>query len=170
MNSVQKPLIKSLLILGILLVSAIVVWVFSGIDNQVRPAGPAAVYDSRSWHGRSVLLNGTWEFYWSRFLDPGIPPDPTLAGLVEVPSSWTRYQVKGNTPGSKGFGTYRLVLTNLDDQRQYGLRISSFATSYRLFVNGRELGSNGRPGTDAPSTVPMIKPQILAFHSSLGKA
>lgn len=161
---------KVLMIAGFLVLSSLFILFFSGAFGEVRPQGRDAVFDLFSWNGKNVLLNGIWEFYWSAFITPGSLPDEGGKLLVSVPSSWTGYTWEGKTLPSRGYGSYRLVLKNADDMKQYGLRITSFATSYRLFVNGKEIASNGNPGIDGQSTVPLFRERTVAFDADKGTA
>lgn len=96
---------------------------------------------------RSVQLDGEWEFYPGRLLQPGdmaAAASPEDKSYIRVPGSWT-----GLIPGQTlayGSGTYRLLLRiDREDRQTYGVRISSVHTSSELFVNGQRLADSGRP-------------------------
>lgn len=94
-----------------------------------------------------TALDGEWAFWWDRFLDPaalsaeeGIPP----ARYGTVPGSWAGYGIP--EAERRGHGTYRLRVRGLDPGLRYALRLSSFNTAARVFVNGRIVFLQGMPG------------------------
>lgn len=103
-------------------------------------------FDPRS----PVALDGIWEFYWARFVDPaafarGEPP--LYDALEPFPSEWTAYGLPG--VGPVGYCTWRLRLTGLEPGRRYGLKASSFLSAALVYVNGVPLVSHGIPGKTA---------------------
>lgn len=111
-------------------------------------------------------LNGPWEFYWKRFLTsddwkaPAAPvPDLVFHGL-EV---WTGNSVKNQRLGAEGYGTYRLRVKLPEDTGRLGLRVSQQFTSYRLFVNNRQVAANGQPGKTKEETINNRVDQYVYF-------
>jgi hypothetical protein len=81
-----------------------------------------------------VKLDGAWEFYWQKLLQPGEIEGREFE-LVKIPAAWNGYDLNGETLTGSGYATYRLRL-NLVKGKQYGLKIPRIFTSYKLWVNG----------------------------------
>lgn len=103
--------------------------------------------------GTSASLDGEWDFWWQAFIVPGspLPADLPPPSKVRLPGEWKDYG-QGFPP--TGYGSYRLILTGLDPRRTWGLRMGSFLSAARVFVNGSLVMDFGRPGTDAASEQP----------------
>lgn len=92
----------------------------------------------------SIPLDGVWEFY------PGVlaVPDALRAGEhraimthIDVPGSWNDAQPH---KGPSGSGTYRMIV-HVPEDGLYGFETSTIRTSARLYLNGVEAVSIGRP-------------------------
>ena len=102
-----------------------------------------------------IPLDGAWEFYWNRFVDPAALLDgaPPLYDAVEpFPAEWLSYGIRGVE--SVGFCTWRLRVTGLEPGRPYGLRSSSFLSAASIYANGTLIQSHGRPGKSAQEEEP----------------
>jgi len=118
----------------------------------------------------TVALDGEWEFYWMELLTPQdfVSDGPPLAGhLVHVPGIWNRYDLGGGEgpaglPGD-GYGTYRLVVRTGEYRGLLAIKILDFATSYRMWVNGEEVASNGRVGRTPEEAFPHAYPLVAGF-------
>lgn len=114
-----------------------------------------------------VALQGYWEFYPHRFLDPmDTASEDGKCGLITVPALWNTFETSQGKMGPYGSGTYRLkaYLKHVEGVI-YGLKIPELATSYRLFVNGEEVAANGEPGASKETTVPKWRPQVAVFET-----
>ncbi len=104
-----------------------------------------------------ITLEGEWAFYWKQFLrNEQEGKDPIS---VNVPGTWTDIQ---DLP-AYGYGTYRLEIRNLVPGRIYSLYVPNMFSSFRIFHNGRELGSNGIPGRSREESVPLFRPFVCDF-------
>ncbi len=102
-----------------------------------------------------VALDGDWEFYWGRFVDPAAFGDggqPLYDALVPFPSEWSDYGIPGVSP--VGFCTWRISVSGLAPGRSYGLRSSSFLSAATIFADGVEIQRHGRPGRTAAEESP----------------
>jgi len=107
-----------------------------------------------------VTLNGEWEFYWKKMLNPGdfekSSQKPDYYG--HVPSYWTDYPDDIVKTEKFGFATYRLtVLLPAGLRNPLGFDIPVFDSSYEIYINGTKLGGNGIPGQSAGQTKPGYK-------------
>jgi class 3 adenylate cyclase len=105
--------------------------------------------------GSVAKIDGEWEFYWNRFVDPERfstassdgSPRPDAYGAF--PGEWKNYPIPGIAP--LGHGTYRLRLEGLDPRVEWALKLSSVLSAGRLYANGALVASIGEPGVDAAS-------------------
>ncbi|KPU44502.1 aerobic respiration control sensor protein ArcB [Oxobacter pfennigii] len=90
-----------------------------------------------------VPLDGQWEFYWNRLLEPGIEPgsEPTF---IQVPGFWQQNIETENTK-ARGGATYRLQVKLKPSSMIYGLRISNIRMASTIYVNGNKVGESGIP-------------------------
>ncbi len=104
-----------------------------------------------------VNLNGEWEFYWNKMLNPEDFSDsivkPEYYG--RVPAYWTEYREDKIQTERYGYATYRLTILLPPDYREsLGLDLPVFDSSYDIYVDGKNLGGNGIPGKTAAETKP----------------
>ncbi|WMT40989.1 ATP-binding protein [Paenibacillus sp. D2_2] len=143
-------------------------------NRSVESSLPEAVngkMDLSQWNfatDGSVRLDGEWEYYQDRLLNPEDPKaenrPPVMTGYVHVPDQWDRYKVVGGNESAYGQATFRLrVVLPEDKGRIYGIRQTNIKTAHRLFVNGLEIGSRGQPGTDKQATVSSNAPYVRYF-------
>lgn len=115
----------------------------------------------------NIELDGEWEFYWSRLLtysdfESGKQYDPIIA---PVPMAWTEYNNGGARLPGRGFGTYRLHLkTNLPAGTLMSFRINTFSSSYRMYIDDREIASNGVVSDSESTYTPQYKPLTAVFN------
>ncbi len=114
-----------------------------------------------------VKLDGEWEFYWDRLLQPAdfqsvLPPK---TGYIVVPKSWNGYSVNGKKLTGFGYATYRLIIKATPENRIYGLKILPMGTAYKLWINGNLLSSNGAVGKNSRETVPQYLAKEVFFAS-----
>jgi class 3 adenylate cyclase len=105
--------------------------------------------------GTPVALDGAWEFYWNRFIDPASFADdgqPLPDALATFPAVWNDYGLEG--VGQTGFATWRLRLAGLAEGRAYGLQSSSFISAVAVYVNGELVQSHGWPGRSDQDEAP----------------
>lgn len=84
---------------------------------------------------------GEWKFEPGVFSVSG-PGSNAEPALLSVPGPW---KLKSRMFSNRGFGTYRLKVF-LPSAGNYALELSEVASSYRLYVNGIFLGSEGEAG------------------------
>jgi len=129
-----------------------------------------SVYVNEFNLSRSVFpLDTEWEFYWGRLYTPedfksGIPGAPDY---IKVPGVWNGYQSIDGIAGGDGFATYRLLVNNAPPG-SYALKIPTMATAYRMWVNDKEVSSNGIVAEDKSMT-PMQRPGIAFFDAHGGE-
>lgn len=92
-----------------------------------------------------IALDGSWEFYSGLLLEPDeidrlAASDKTY---LKVPGRWL---VPDHSERSdKGAGTYRLRIRVKDGTKVYGIKTINIRTASKIYVNGKEVGSSGKP-------------------------
>ncbi len=112
-----------------------------------------------------IPLDYQWEFYWNKLYTPEDFKKLKLSGSVflKVPGVWNGFNTGDGIAGGDGFATYRFTVKNIP-AGSYGLKISTMATAYKLWVNGKVISSNG---TVAPGEhmIPQQLPAIALFDT-----
>ncbi len=117
-----------------------------------------------------VSLDGEWEFYWNKLLSP----EELASGLIQpdlmatVPKVWNNYELQGEGLPGFGYATYRLQIENVPRGVPLALRIDTFSTAYRLYINDRVLSSNGNLGLEEGQFVPEYRPKVVEFVAEDG--
>ncbi|MFD0589360.1 ATP-binding protein [Paenibacillus sp. GCM10027627] len=117
-----------------------------------------------------VALEGEWAFYWQELLEPrsigsgtGSPAD-----YVHVPGIWSSYKLDGQPLSNRGYATYKLTVRFDDSEagKSFSLWIPNAATAYRLWIDGRETGSNGIVATSGTEMIPKNYSKAYLFVPS----
>ncbi|WP_171655448.1 hybrid sensor histidine kinase/response regulator [Paenibacillus foliorum] len=146
----SKPVATMLGMIGVF--SIIVgIFIYQWLNPSVNyPVAHDGILDAREWNFSNdavIPLKGEWEFYEGKLLNPtDFKESPQLIAkrqLLNVPGGW-----KGllETDGRDGYGvgTYRL-LVQVDKTDIYSLRSKKIRMSSHIFINGHDLGGNGKP-------------------------
>lgn len=150
------------------------VFLLSGCIMGKKPVKASRGYlDLSGWdfndHGIRHL-DGEWEFYWNRLLEPHDFHGKTLpekSGYFNVPGFWNGYITAGKPLKGEGYGTFRLKVRIKPGQERMAVRLKDQATAYRLWVNDRLILSNGVVGTDRDSSTPQYMVAVADFdHES----
>ncbi|MDX1957690.1 MAG: adenylate/guanylate cyclase domain-containing protein [Leptospiraceae bacterium] len=112
--------------------------------------------------GTVVALDGEWEFYHENFLMTDKKDISTLDPIyLQVPNTWNGVIVRGQELSGQSYGSYRLKFI-LDTPNQiYAIKALDLATSYKIWVNGEEVFSNGKIGKSMEEAVPQFYPDIV---------
>ncbi len=107
-----------------------------------------------------VKLDGQWDFYWQRLLEPSdftSSPLPGMTGRLTFPGFWNGYNLNGKTLKADGYATFRLIVTVPDADRRYGLKFTEMESAYRLWVNGKPAIQCGTVGKSREEMIPSWK-------------
>ena len=123
--------------------------------SQTRPRAEDGVLDLREYEfGRKGILEieGEWAFFWHEFTDPFNESD-SGAIYVPVPSPWN--QLDDYVPGitSEGFASYHLRILLPEPEMRLALRVNEVFSGSAYYINGRNIGFNGFPGSNRYQTV-----------------
>ena len=114
---------------------------------------------------RAIPLNGSWEFYWQKFLEPGSKPKEDKISYITVPSPWGENSLREEKIQHKGFGTYRVFL-QLEPEKDFALKLNIIGSACVLYVNSKPLFSSGKTGKSLSESVPFLKPAVLFLPRS----
>jgi two-component system sensor histidine kinase ChiS len=117
--------------------------------HTVFPEAREGVLDARGWNFTEqgiIPLKGEWEFYEGKLLSPadfGNSDQPQVGRrIVKVPANWKGIMASDGQDGY-GAGTYRLVI-QVDQPDIYSLRAKKIRMASHIYMNGTDLGGNGR--------------------------
>lgn len=105
---------------------------------------------------QQVEMPSEWHFAWDTLLNPQHTDLLETFPLRKANEVWNSDMGTG-----QGKATYYCKLTGLDTTQQLGLKVYDAFSSYRLFVNGKEVATCGVVGVDEASTVPRFAPNIV---------
>ncbi len=133
------------------------------------PLANKGVLDLTRWNFAKdgpVNLSGEWEFYWEKLLD-----DKSLAGgnhqnsktFIYVPKIWNGEKIKEEKISGDGYATYHLKVYMQTASLPMAFKIMSMGSAYRLYVNGREVTSDGTVGTNRQTMTPGWHPHVAGY-------
>lgn len=114
--------------------------------------------------GTLTSLDGDWYFFWEQLLPPDSVFDQPSPSYVQVPATWTTYDLPGTTITPSGYATYALRLRLPDTTRTYGFYIDSLGVAYTLWIDGEEVARNGRVGGAQEDMEVLKTPQTVFFQ------
>ena len=125
------------------------------VVSQARPRAEKGVLDLREYDfARNGILEieGEWAFFWQEFTDPYRVSD-SGAAYVQVPVPWNKLteEVPGIT--SEGYASYHLKILLPEPELRLALRVNEVFSGSGYYVNGRNIGFNGFPGSNRYQTV-----------------
>lgn len=116
-----------------------------------------------------LRLDGLWEFYNNKLLKPAdFKNNKLIPDTLINPKAWNGLKLKGNQQSGKGYGTYRLILTNVPSA-DLMLDVYSVQTSCRIFVNDSLRLEIGKPGTSKLATIPANRDAMIHFPLMLNQ-
>jgi|GEM_PF-6512226 adenylate cyclase len=138
---------------------------FSSCNNilpqkTIQAIAHKGTIDLRDWNfetNGTVELKGEWALTLNSFLKPSTylanVPEQTY---INVPGKW-------NAKDGIGFGTYQLCILLPPEKSKLALKIYDVATAYTLFVNGKNILTNGKTGTNAENSIPLFSHPITVL-------
>lgn len=137
-----------------------------GLDTE---RGTVAIPREALDQGAIFSLDGPWQVYWGRLLDPddlarADAPEPS--GSLRLPGSWRGERYSGDVSGGTGAATFRLTITPPEGNRSLTLRLFDLRLAYRFWANGALVAQSGVPGMDAASEQPERSLVLASFDTS----
>lgn len=157
-----------------LLLSCVIItgFIFIGIFILLQP-GKGRIYpvngqlDLENWNPEgdgNVILSGEWDFYWKKLLtyrDLKSNPQPDLR--VKAPNVWNQYRIQGKRLPGFGYATYRLRVFHVQKGKPLALRIPTFSSAYKLYINDKLVSGNGKVSSNPKRFSPQYQPRIVEF-------
>lgn len=95
-----------------------------------------------------VYLSGEWEFFWGEHIISDGLIKPETDAFVQVPSSWTTYNINGKKLSNGGKASYRVNLKNIAVNKPFVVSVPNLSGECKVFINGECVFSNRSiPGT-----------------------
>ncbi len=153
--------------------------------QKSAPRAEKGVTDLTGWDfaaDGSLRLNGEWEFYWQQLLtradfdsaaqlinprhfqSAGDLVMPQMDGYFPIPGSWNGYEVNGAPLDGNGYATFRLKV-KLPGPGEYGLRLLTMSTAYRIWINDAT-GAVGQVGRTKAEMTPQYGVNIIRVQTA----
>ncbi|WP_040299020.1 7TM-DISM domain-containing protein, partial [Arcticibacter svalbardensis] len=102
---------------------------------------------------KEIALDGEWAFYWHQLLSP---QDAVFskADMIHFPFRWDGYTLNGKVLPSFGYATYKATVLLPKSAEPYQIVAPTLYSSYRLFINGKQVAETGKVGTSEKNTIP----------------
>ena len=123
------------------------------VSASHRPLAKEGVIDLRNEDfSEPIDLDGEWFFYWKQLLEPKDVATGKFE-VVNLPGIWTGQELNGKKFPSYGYATYTLTVL-LPKHTPLRLVMPDIYSSYRCFINGKEIAANGRVSTSENDFIP----------------
>ncbi len=164
-------------ILNIFLASLILFFIaghFSYSIAQVKAEKGILDLRNEDIRHKIIKLNGEWEFYWKKHLQPADFKNTHNILLpnawADIPSYWTDLSEEIPEIEKTGYATYRLTILLPDNIRTLVFDIPVFDSSFRIYIDGKYAGSNGLAGTREEESKAGYNPFTYECKVQNGKA
>lgn len=99
--------------------------------------------------GDSVYLTGEWQFFWDKHIVSDEFENAKPDAYVQVPASWTTYEINGEKLHNGGKASYKVNLHNVKSTDPIVVSVPSVSGKCEVFINGKSVYSNRNiPGTN----------------------
>jgi len=138
------------------------------ITLYAQPVVHDGILDLRGWDFAArgeVKLDGRWNFYWQELRTPS-QLDPNPGDRFKFPGLWNDSFSDRAELSGQGFSTYesRVVLDH--DLEVVSFELPDFYSSYALWVNGKQVASNGEVGTGRSESEPQWLPRTIVVTAA----
>ncbi len=135
-----------------------------------QPQIKAGTLDLRQYslNDGPISLDGQWEFYWHRLIDPASfsPGSPSPGSTYfSLPGFWNDQRAGADLLSPAGYATYRLRILRKPESRILAIRMIDLESAYELYANGKLIGFNGKPGMNSSEEIPEWRPAVHVFHT-----
>ncbi|NMO94941.1 sensor domain-containing diguanylate cyclase [Paenibacillus lemnae] len=103
-----------------------------------------------------VDLDGDWTFYWEQLIDPSGDRQEQPGRSLKVPGLWNEGESTRH-----GYGSYRLQVMLGEKHENLGLYIKNVSNSYKIWINGKLLGENGRIADNKAEAKPSRRDRLF---------
>lgn len=162
----KRQTISIVVSLMIILLIAINIFRINYMENESKYTAKNGVLNLTDWNpesGEIIDLDGEWEFYSGKLIEPDENFDKEIKQYAKVPGDWKTY-LKGQGL-ENGSGTYRLNIKVPKDMI-YVIKAKTIRTSHIIYFNGEKIAQAGKPSIDEKIFKPESKYK-LGVGSSL---
>jgi two-component system LytT family sensor kinase len=172
-NSVVK-VIKS--IISVIVIAAIVVFIsfilFSAFGQhskaqKLQPLAKDGIIDLAGWDFQTdgiVKLNGEWEFYWNKLIDPYQLSEQVInekVSTVWVPGLWKTVKAGTNHLPDEGCATYRVLVKTGSISDSIAINVKYFISASRIWMDNKMVYEAGRVGVKSNISESRFNPRII---------
>jgi len=124
------------------------------------------ILDATAWNfnENGIALNGEWEFYWNKLLEPKDFPDTPATTYIKLPGVWNDSKVEDVEIQGEGYATFRIKIKTRLKDKKLGLRIPFHFTAYKLWINEDLFAENGIVGKTRNTSIPQTLPTYVYFE------
>lgn len=167
--------IPARLIIGWSIVSVPIIlvflYVFSNTYSVIRPPRVSnGNLNLSHWNfeeNGSVKLDGKWLVYWDQLVAPEeLALTSSKTTTFSVPAIWNNTIINGKKRGGKGVATFHAHILLPKSKELYALKLITMSTSYKLWVNGKPVASNGKIGLTESTNRPEYRSQVVVLHEN----
>ncbi len=102
----------------------------------------------------SVYLSGEWQFFWNEHIITEKKVISESANYIQVPASWTDYEMNGQKLPNGGKASYRTVLKNVNIKEPFVVSVPNLPGKCEVFIDGVCVFSNHKiPGTNYSTVI-----------------
>jgi hypothetical protein len=116
-----------------------------------------------------VKLEGTWNFYWKQLLTPEQVAEKESKDYFEFPSVWNNQSSLYKELDGQGYATYVTEVLVDPVHTMLSVELPDFYSSYKLWINGKEVAANGTVGKNRDESEAQWRPRTTVFHVKGGK-
>jgi hypothetical protein len=116
-----------------------------------------------------VRLDGTWNFYWKQLLTPEEIADKPSKDYFEFPSVWNNQSSLYKELDGQGYATYVAEVLIDPSHTMLSVELPDFYSSYKLWINGKEVAANGTVGKNRDESEAQWRPRTTVFQVTGGK-
>ena len=147
MSSAFKRNVTFVITLMITVLSCIILPFLSYVSpesfgNAKVESATADLSDYKISQDQSVDLAGEWEFYWNKHIVSDGMTDEKPDLYVNVPSSWTGFEINGKKLTNGGIASYRMVCRNVDSDHPVLVSVQNLPGKCQVFIDGQFVFSN----------------------------
>ncbi len=144
--------------LSIVILSLFFLFAIFSTDNHLAQNGVLDISNAQ-FNTEIYKLHGDWHIYKNQFINPLIP-GILPAETIKVPSLFK----PSHKNSMYGFASLKLdVLLPPADNRILQIRLNRVIAAYTLFINGKEILQNGKPGKSIKDSKADYSPSSITF-------
>lgn len=119
-------------------------------------------------NGDTVSLAGEWEFFWNKHIVTENLKDAQPDLYVSVPSSWTQYEIDGESLSNGGIASYRIFVENISSVHPVVVSIMDLPGKCQVFIDGEFAFSNRSVPCEIHGNQNLVEPYSEPFAISAG--